>query len=333
MKKNTNHTNHKKSKKKKINKNKHNKTKHKITKNTHTGGNKHGTINDPTNPNNEQNQTITIVTEYNDFINIHKQTILEILNVETYEDLFTEIQSKFNESILYKIVIFSSGKQITIDKTNFSKNLLFDPSSKCISIYSAKKMNSKDLSDYIFSSHLSKHLFLLSAQKPIATLDSTTRNYGLNKLDISATFMLNWNRYNELDKNNFIDSIVNKLNKARRNADNLKLIIQDDFGVMVDPTEKKSTVYFYLKTNLKKLCKIFGYELDQALQFIFLDDFKEETEKKMAFIYIAFGDLTDIKEATNTHNISNAKKNFNKEFIKLFNDYQIESFGEIKYIL
>jgi hypothetical protein len=333
MKKNTNHINHKKSKKKKINKNKHNKTKHKITKNTHTGGNKYGTINNPTIPNNEQEQTITIVTDFDFNADINNQTILEISNVKTYEDLFTKIQSKFNESILYEIVIFSSGKRLTINETNFSTDLLFNPSPKCISIYSAKKMNSMELYDYIFKSSLSKHLFLLSVQKPIATFDSTTKNYGLNKLDISTTVMLNWNRYDELDKNNFIHSIVCKLNKNRKNVDNLETIIPNDFSVMVDPTEKKSTVYFYLKTNLEKLCEIFGYSLDEALQFILLDNFVHEDKKKMAFIYIAFGDLTDIKKDTNQYNINNAKRKFNKEFIELFNQYQKISFGKIKYYL
>jgi hypothetical protein len=53
----------------------------------------------------------------------------------------------------------------------------------------------------------------------------------------------------------------------------------------------------------------------------------------MAFIYIAFGDLTDIKKDIDEENIIHAKTKFNKQFIKLFNDYQIISFGEIKYFL
>jgi hypothetical protein len=139
-------------------------------------------------------------------------------------------------------------------------------------------MNSKELSDYIFRSSQSKHLFLLSAQKPIATFNSTVKNYGLNNLDISTTVMLNWNLYNEFDKNNFIDSIVSKLNKNRQNLNNLETIIANDFCVMVVLT--KTTVYFYLKTNLEKLCEIFGYSLDEALQFISLDESVEEDEKK-----------------------------------------------------
>ena len=84
---------------------------------------------------------------------------------------------------------------------------------------------------------------------------------------------------------------------------------------------------FYSLPHFSILCSIFGYPIDYALKMI-NDELHnhQQTPKELAFIYIAFGDLTDIK--SNTARSVNDKKmarefmSKNQEFNELFDEYK-----------
>ena len=288
---------------------------------TQKGGNL-GTINDPIIPSEPKNNKLTIVIEISKDGNrtINKQEVITVSDYN-YQAIFSQVKTILDEkynAILYQllnIIGLPFTNQYTSDEMNQE---LFKH--KCILISAVKKLTPEELIISMFNLQ-QYNLFLLSAKKPVATFNSGGRDFGIYEKSMSDTFYLNWNNYDEFQKASFFNLVQRAINGSYKPLKNMSQNFVDnriEFGVFTHSSVMN--VILYSKKHFELLCTVFEYSIDEGLEILINAD----NPKEMAFIYIAFGDMTDIKKEKDINNINHAKQDFNPEFMPLFEEYKIQ---------
>ncbi len=295
---------------------KHKKITSRKYKKNQKGGN-YGTLHNPNNPSvfdgDKKMMTIVLKTyrdqslKYDNNI-ILEQEILDVSDIKTYEQLTEAIQrmlDKYN-AIFFSIhtLFYSISDKINLDD-------LFIPIHKCFLIMSANKLNPIELCDSILKSDFYKYLYLLSAKKSVATFSSGINGLGIGNTGQTTTFNLNFKNYSDEDKSQVLEILNQKL---KENG------VDNRIELQIFSNNKNTNTVFYSVKHLNLLCEIFGYDLDYTFDLI--TNSSKKSDKDMAFIYIAFGDLTDIKITVYKNDVDHAKKKFKPEFMPLFEEYK-----------
>ncbi len=288
------------------------------------GGNPYGTIKNPKLPNNIENNTISIVLDCTKHCKkedefITRQMILETHYIQTYQELFDIIESKLELQQTMLLDIYDS-KFIPISKTDDIRKKFTDPDIKFFVISSVKKIRPLEFQELLHSAVLHSHLEylpFLSSEKPVVTFSSNMDLCGINNASIERKLVLNWRQYNDLEQTQLLEYIMTE-------------IIKKDIDVQIYISSRKRIVFYAIK-YFRLLCEIFNYELETGLKIVsdtfnkdekYSDDAKYSDETMLAFIYIAYGDLT-VKKEKDLYDYSTAFTFFekNKELKHFKDDY------------
>jgi hypothetical protein len=293
------------------------------------GDDDYGTLNDPKFPNKTFKlnflkvkkilYNITVVLKTHNMRKIEEQHIFDFTNNNfTYNSLFIEIKNFLlkKKSILCSIIIVNPYSRYELNEQNFEDELSKGSFDKgCVTIVSVPLFEEQNLVEGIFSRLV--NILQLSVKKPVATLLTEGRGYGINLGNAGNILEYNFKNYSDAQKKVVFKNLIERINKNREEADkiqNIEIFFKQN-GVPL----------FYIPEYLQKLCEIFGYTLDEGIELIFS---VPDNDKKMAFIYIAFGDLTDAKnkeDNSNNRAMTIAKKDFNTQYQHLFEEYQKET--------
>jgi hypothetical protein len=287
------------------------------------GDDDYGTLYDPTIPNktiklkNRILYHITVVLKTPNMRKIEEQHIFSFTNNNfTYNSLFIEIKNFLlkKKSILDRIIIINSTSRYELNEQNFENELSRGSFDKgCVTIVSVPLLEEQNLVEGIFSGLV--NILQLSVKKPVATMQTEGNRYGINLGSTGNILECNFKNYSDAQKKVVFKNLIERINKNREEADKIENI--EIFF------KQRGVPLFYIPEYLQKLCEIFGYTLDEGIELIFS---VPDNDKKMAFIYIAFGDLTDAKNKGDNSNgaiaSALAKEHFKTEYQPLFKEYQ-----------
>ncbi len=285
-------------------------------------GGQYGTISEPNFPTDRDKGLITLVINADikgsiSDARILSQERLDISDINTYQELCDKIQEILDKYGYYLFEITNQQMQTIYNNRDFKTKLL---QNQCIIIKSVIKTDPYKLSDIIFNTRqIAKYVYMLSAKKPVANNTGLGRSmFEIVGQSSINQFCINWKNFSEQEKINFI-----KYSKTNKNTRNNFTDDRIELGICI--SNDANRVIFYSNQHLRLLCSIFGYSLDEGLSILF----NGRTDRELAFIYIAFGDLTDIKITVDKNDVvydksdvDYAKEQFKAEFMPLFEEYK-----------
>jgi hypothetical protein len=276
-------------------------------------GGQYGTISNPTFPTDRDKELITLVINADvkgsiPDARILAQERLDISDINTYQELCDKIQKILDKYGYYLFEITNQKMHKIYDNPDFKTELL---QNKCIIIKSVIKTDPDKLSDIIFNTSIAKYIYMLSAKKPVANTTGVGSQDEIVGQSSIIQFCINWKKFTEQEKIDFI-----RYSKTNKNTRNNFTDDRIELGICVSNNSKE--VIFYSNQHFRLLCSIFGYSLDAGLSILL----NGTNDRELAFIYIAFGDLTDIKITVDKSDVDFAKEQFKPEFMPLFEEYK-----------